>query len=159
VVEIMNEEMKNALIVPVRILTIVPFVLAYVVGGRKHKWIRRFLGAALLAAAVMGFAYWVGRFTWWLLPAFIPMAIGLSLGYGGTHDPSEKVAKRFVYGVVIGLTGVAVGLVTGNIFVGTCQLAIATAASVFYGVFNPLRAVEEEGVISTLSVILIPFMI
>jgi len=144
--------------VPLRILIVLVFALLYAIGGRKWKWIRRFVGGLFLGGALIGLSLMLGAFNWWLLGVPAMYVIVLCLGYGG-DTPSEKFIRRLIYGAAFGGVGLYVGIVSGVWLVGLFQFVLAVFASVFFGLANPVQAVNEEALIATLSVVCVPFMI
>lgn len=144
---------------PVRMLMITAFGLCYLIGGRRWKWIRRFLGSLIFAASVIVLSVILKSFTWRLIPAFGCLAAGLTLGYSGDSMP-KKIINRFVYGVVIGFSGLVIGIAVESFLYGLFQLILSIFGSVYLGCLNPDKdAVDEEALVATLSVLAIPFMV
>lgn len=56
--------------------------LFYMLGGRDGKWLRRFIGSAVIATTLVICSVMMGKFNWWLPLTYLPLAIGFSLGYG-----------------------------------------------------------------------------
>lgn len=147
---------------PLRFSIVFVFVTCYVIGGRDggEKWIRRFVGTGLFASFCLLLANLTDSFSWWLLPSFIPLTVGVSMGYGADdNDVWGKVLRRGSYGAVIGLSGLLIGITQGNLFLGMMQLCLAIGTSLLFGIFNPTKAVEEEALIATGCTLLIPFMV
>ena len=82
-------------LVPLRGGLIVLFSLFYVIGGRRWKWIRRFLGGLTLAAGLIGLSFILGSFNWWFLALLALYPAVLTLGYGG-NSTGRKVVRRLI---------------------------------------------------------------
>jgi len=140
------------------------FALCYVWGGRggTPKWIRRFLGSGLFSAGIIGFSFWQGCYSHFLLLLPVLLCIGLCQGYGGDSF-WEKVKRRGTFGIILGLSSVPLAFAYGNWALFGIQFGLAVLASVVLGVFNPFTgsssAVYEEGMIGLLSILFIPYMI
>lgn len=145
-------------LVPIRLFIIGVFVFLYIIGGRNKKWIRRWLGGGLFGASLIGLSRLTGHFNWWFLTLPLAYPIVLSLGYGGDHF-WEKMARRAIYGLLLGGIGFFVGILAGTWFMAGFQLALALIANVSLGLKNPVPAVHEEALIAIFSVVCVPFMI
>ncbi len=143
---------------PLRLAVVLVFALLYVIGGRKWKWLRRFVGGLFLGASVIGLSLMLGSFSWWLLGVPAMYVIALCMGYGGDTIP-EKFMRRLIYGIALGGVGLYVGIVSGVWLLGLFQILLAVFASVWLGLLNPVNAVNEESLIATLSVVCVPFMV
>lgn len=149
-----------------RFSTVMMFAFCYETGGRGRKWVRRFVGPAVLAVGCMliHVLLWGGSvFTWTRVnwPFFGCIALyapALCLGYGGATF-GRKLARRALYGLGMGLVGLACGITSGHVGMGIFQLLLAMAASLYLGLANPVQAVTEEGTIAILSVALVPMML
>ena len=151
-------EWSLTLLVPLRILIVGIFTFCYVIGGRDGKWMRRIVGPVALALSCILISIYTGSFTWWLVPAFLPLLISIRFGYGG-DTVAEKVFRRSLYGFAMGVTALTVGLATNHFELGAFQFSLALLASLYLGTRNPVNAVGEEALIGGLSVFCIPFMI
>ena len=151
-------EWQYVFFVGIKLLILSFFCLCYVIGGRTQKWIRRYLGGIGFGLSIIGLSLWMHAFHWGLLVLPLAYPFALSLGYG-SNSFLEKCFKRFIYGLAFGLIGLYCGFILGNLYLGLVQLFLATIVSVFLGVFNPVRAVDEEAMISLALVIHIPFML
>ena len=140
-----------------KMLVLTAFVFCYAAGGRRRKFLRRFVGGLVLAAGCVLAFLWAGTFRWYLLPVLGLYVPALCMGYGG-ETPWAKVARRFVYGAFLGLIGLGTSIALGSLILGLFQLALAVSASLVLGLINPVRAVDEEAAIALLSVALVPFM-
>lgn len=142
-----------------KVLAIAVFALCYWWGGRKQKWVRRYLGAFLFGGVVIVFSVVQQSFSWWLCAYPFCLSLALTLGYGG-DAVREKIRRRFIYGLVVGLSAAPVAIVNGAWLLWGCQIVLCILASVMLGFFNPFfSAVDEENVIAVLMVCLTPFML
>lgn len=134
------------------------WVMCYIAGGRGPKYFRRYIGGIGFGLMICWLALWMGRFNWWLfaLPVFYPLA--LCIGYGSDKF-WMKVFKRAAYGLAFGLIGLYSGFILNNLYLGIAQLILPVLVSVFLGVMNPVRAVDEESLIGLSLVVHIPFML
>lgn len=154
-------EWSYVFFVGVKLLILSFFCICYVIGGRTQKWIRRYLGGIGFGLSIIGLSLWMGEFKWWLLALPVAYPAALTLGYG-VNDPDGILYKflfRGIYGLVFGLIGLYSGFVLGNLYLGIVQLGLPILVSIFLGVFNPTRAVDEEAMISLALVIHVPFML
>lgn len=130
----------------------------YAWGGMENKALRRYVAPAVCAATTAVSARSFGP-----LLAYPPMAGALSLGYGA-EDTGTKMAKRFIYGLAVGLAGSLYSVylaIRGDrkrwILVGS-QIVLMAAVSVIFGVFNPFPDARTEETVLGLFVFLIPLM-
>lgn len=116
----------------------------YMQGGRKHKWIRRFLGSLVLASTVILSSIVMGIFDWWMMAVYPCLAFGFSLGYGG-DDFAEKFWRRLSFALGVTSAGLTMALILGGNawWVLAPHLGIAVW-TVFLGIKNPLHAAAEE---------------
>lgn len=139
--------------VPLKLLPTCVFVTTYVIGGRAHKWIRRYIGMPLFVLFCVALA----KFDWKSI-SLLPLLLGVILGYGG-DTLKEKFIRRLLYGASFGIAGLIIGFVFNKPLLGLFQLSISLQASLFLGLTNPDDAVDEEALIALLSVVLIPFIV
>jgi hypothetical protein len=133
------------------------FTMLYVIGGRVHKQIRRFGGGISFSLGIIGLSLLTHKFHWAFLALPILYPLCLSFGYGADKT-WLKVLKRTLYGLAFGLIGLGVGIFVGNWYLGITHLLVCLFASPFLGVFNPIRAVDEEALIALVITIHLPFM-
>ena len=118
----------------------------WMLGGRKGKYKRRYIGSAIQTAGINIISIALGTWVWQFLASVVPEIISRSLGYGG-DTTSEKIMRRTVF--ALGSLGVGCFLAWGVGFTGKaitiliCQ-AIASVGSIILGVKNPLPASCEE---------------
>ena len=143
-------------LVPLRMLSVMVFMLCYAIGGRAHKWIRRFLGPLLFVGVLAVVTYFV-QSQYWRLAPLAGLPIVLSLGY--SDKDGFGWLRRLLYGTLMGGIGLAMGILTGNWILGIYQFFMAFLASIILGILNPIEAVNEEALIAGMSVFMIPFMI
>ena len=152
-------EMQLVWLVPVRLGIVVIFSLFYVLGGRSWKPFRRILGGLWISGSVILLSLLLGSFKWWILFALPSYVIALSLGYG-SDTLWLKIARRATYGLALGGCSLIVASVTGSWHLGLLQAILAIFASLYLGVLNPARsAVNEEALVASLSVIVVPFLV
>jgi len=143
-----------------KLLLIVSFATLYWIGGRKRKWIRRVAGGLLISVGTIGFAAAMGTFSPWHLLAVAVYPGALTLGYGGSTTP-VKLRRRLLFGAAVGACAFTFALPLGlkATLAAAFQIALAIQASVVLGLLNPFEAAEEEAVIATASVLLVPFIV
>lgn len=151
-------EYRFVFFVVLKLLLLGFFCFFYILGGRSDKWLRRYFGGMGFGLGMIALSLLMGRFKWGsLLLPFVYPAL-LTLDYG-SDVILGKVLKRGLYGLAFGLVGLFCGFIYGVPYLGVVQLLIAVAASIFLGVFNPVRAVDEEAMIALAITIHIPFML
>lgn len=143
-----------------RLLLIVAFATLYWIGGRKRKWIRRIAGGLLISVGTIGFTVLLHTFNPWHLLAIPAYPGALTLGYGGSTTP-VKLRRRLIFGVAVGACSLIFALPLGlkATLAAIFQIVLAIQGSVVLGLLNPFKAAEEEVVIATLSVALVPFIV
>jgi hypothetical protein len=125
--------------------------ILYMIGGtgfkgQGYKWIRRFIGSSVLAAAANGIAIYMHVWSWMYLIMFATLAAGFSLGYGGDTIP-EKVVKRGICAAGILATCIVGYFAAGAPAFGiaVCIMAgVVGAASIYMGVWNPFNNAPLE---------------
>lgn len=141
-------------LVPIRIAIILIFALCYVIGGRRWKWIRRFVGGAWIAVSTYLLAVVLNTDRWFMLFSLPAYPAALSMGYGADTFWG-KVFRRALYGLLLG----GCSFLFGNWALAIFQTIVAVFASVYLGIVNPVKAVEEEAQIAILCVVTVPFMV
>lgn len=143
-----------------KLLLIVAFATLYWIGGRKNKWVRRIAGGLLISIGTVGFSVILKTFSPWHLLAIAAYPGALTLGYGGSATP-VKLRRRLLFGAAVGVCAFIFAMPLGlkATLVATFQVALAIQASIILGLPNPFEAAEEEAVIATLSVALVPFIV
>jgi hypothetical protein len=125
--------------------------ILYMVGGtgfdgKGYKWMRRFLGAGILASAANGIAIYMHVWSWMYLIMFATLAAGFSLGYGADTVP-KKVFLRTVCAIGVLSTCIVGYYAAGATATGlaVCIMAgIVGAASICMGVWNPFNNAPLE---------------
>jgi len=56
--------------------------LFYMLGGRADKWLRRFIGSAIIATTVNVASFFMGVWNIWLIGVYPLLILGFSMGYG-----------------------------------------------------------------------------
>ena len=135
------------------------FSTLYMLGGRKHKWIRRYLGGILFPAGIMAWSLHIHTFRYIMLGALVTYPLVLSMGYGG-NSLIRRIGRRVAYGLLFGVAGFP--FVLGNpamLDLFGFQVGLSLVASVYFGLRNPLPAANEEFNIAFLSTLLVPFYV
>ena len=121
----------------------------YALGGMSGKWRRRFVAPILLVAGIVGLSLWAQAFSYWYI-GYLPLLIAsLHLGYGGDTF-SEKMRKRFIYGLALGCAAapVAIGsaLIHGSKIWGLFGLHVGLCViiCISFGVFNITTSARTE---------------
>ena len=134
----------------------------YMLGGTEGfagKWLRRFLGSAILAGAANLAAVVMGSWQWPYLLFFVCLAAGFSLGYGA-DTTAQKILKRTIYALGV-LSTCIIGLwVTGFTMGGFVIAGLATVVglgSIVLGVINPITSAAEQYIVCQLLTIFVPF--
>ena len=151
-------EWSEILLAAIKLITVGVFAVLYAVGGRHKTWIRRYAGGLFIAGSTIGFSVYQGRFHTLSLVALATIPAALASGYGA-ETFWGKVTKRLRYGVLMALASLPIALAGHSVGLWSLQALLCVIASIGLGVFNPVKAVEEEVLIATLSVLLVPFLI
>lgn len=134
--------------------------LLYFLGGRKDKWLRRFLGSAILTLTLLIVSYFLKVFSWWLLLTYVPITLGYCLPYGAELFWS-KVGKRTIYALCVISSGLICAIVFGGNAWFILPLHIGVGLfTVYLGVTNPIHAASEEffaSLLINLGLIMYPF--
>ena len=138
------------------LFTLSLFAFLYSLGGRKEKWLRRFLGSTLFCLGCNLIAFQSNIWSIWMLGGFVTYPIALSLGYGG-NTTATKLFRRTLYGLALGLASIPFLIHQPSMIL--FQTLLSMSISIWWGIKNPTSAVGEEGAIGALSVILIPFLL
>ena len=144
-------------LVPVKLIPTIVFALVYVIGGRRDKWIRRWIGGTFVIVSCLFFSWIGGKLSFSSLSLF-SLYLGLLLGYGGGSFLS-RLFRRLAFGTVLGLCGLFIGVSYHVFWLGVFQMLLAIQSSVLLGLTNPDDAVDEEALIAIASVFVIPFMV
>lgn len=149
--------------IALKLLTIAVYSWLYQAGGRAGtpfgKSIRRYLASSLMIGALYGFSLQSETLTALRAFGIILFIVPAFFGYGG-EILYEKLLRRLIYGLVFGAFAVGLGWLYGDLSLGLAQAFLSVFASVYLGVFNPLKkASEEESLIALLSVCFFPFIV
>lgn len=133
----------------------------YMLGGRSHKWLRRYVASFVLAMTINGTSAMLGKWNPLLLLIYPLLVFGFSLGYGGDTVWS-KVLRRMAYAIGV----LSAGLVASIALVGNAWWVLPFHAGValfstYLGVRNPIHAAAEEVFVCTtlnLGLIAYPFV-
>lgn len=146
--------------VPMAGLVLTLFTTLYRLGGWKQKAWRRFAGGAVLALGIQGVALYCRSWGPWMLFSLVTIPGWLSMGYGGETTRS-KLTRRALYGLIGGLA-VSFPFCVGSgglLVILGLQTALAVAASIVYGLRNPISAVGEEGTLGAAYAVLVVFSV
>ncbi len=154
----MAVETREMLQLIVSLATLFAFAYCYAAGGRHDKWIRRYVGSALLMAGCHFLAITSNCWSPWMILSSITFPFALSVGYGADSVP-DKLRKRAIYGLAVGAASAPFLMPIGLWHALFFQIGLAVGSSVYLGVTNPTSAVGEEGSLSVLMVAIVPFML
>jgi hypothetical protein len=73
--------------------------------------------------------------------------------------PYSKDSERLWYVVALTVAGLISGIVLGHCPLGFLQAILAFVVGIFFLINHPEPAVNEEGLIALISVVVIPFML
>ena len=142
-----------------KMLLLTGFVSIYVIGGRTHKWIRRWVGGTLIIIGINIIMALKGNWSFAHSAASLSVYLGLIAGYGAT-TLSGRISARFIYGLLAGLAGIGPAWIGETWMVLPIHFLFCIAGSVYLGTINPFgNAVDEEGAISLSCMAMIPFMV
>jgi len=118
--------------------------LFYMLGGRKNKWLRRFI-APLFQEVSSNICFWImGIWNAWLLVVYVLVALGLSFGYGG-DTWGKKVIRRTIYCIANLTVGILFVILYGPTMLWIFIPNVGVAAwSIYLGIRNPIYAAAEE---------------
>ena len=115
-------------------------------GGRKGKWKRRYIGAAIQTLGLNVFSVLTGMWHWTFTAAIVPEIGSRVMGYGA-DSTEQKILRRSLFALGSLLVGVFLAYGQGfgpkTLALLACQLIISVV-SVVLGVKNPLPAAVEE---------------
>lgn len=141
------------------------YAFAYALGGRDKSpvvrpriW-KRIIAPMLYSALVIILGLSLGHFK--LLMLLFPATFLIShylLKYGG-ETTWAKLSGRFLAGLTIGLSSLPIAMSAGAYGLFVIQVLVACLAHMVLGLTNPVKAPQEELLISFLTVIFVPFMV
>ena len=168
----MNEYWIGTILV-IQILLMLVGAYLYMIGGREHKWYRRFLSPVFSTASVIIGAIWFQIFNWWMLLLLPAFSLHYHLGYGTDAVPITltrylEISKfKLVHGLLrrgryalIGITLPAIIMIAslGSQVAWILPIHFAFGAlTVYIGIKHPIQAPAEEllrYILITLPVIL-----
>lgn len=135
--------------------------LLYMLGGRRHKAIRRFGGSFVIALTVNLASFFMGIYSFWYLLIY-PLKIGeFSMGYGGHSLPRQVqrgliVATSALCGLIFCLT------MGGMAWIVLAIQVIVGAITILFAFKNPIWAAAEEVLVCVLNngvLIFYPFLV
>lgn len=130
--------------------------MAYMCGGRKNKWIRRYIGSFIIALAINLTTVYFDKWSAWLLLLYPALILQFSMGYG-VSGAMPKWIKRMIISIVSILTGVFLCYILGGGYWLLIVHAIVGLSTVFFSSKNPIFAAAEEPLICVLNNLLLLF--
>ena len=134
----------------------------YMMGGRKDKWIRRFIGSAVISSTVIGLLLVFGLFQVKHLWIYLLMIVGFSQGYGADIG-WDKVIRRSLYAIGVVSSGLLLAWTMGGSAWMVFPLHLGVALwSIWLGYHNPIHAPAEEVFICMLlniGLVMYPFIV
>jgi len=119
--------------------------LCYSLGGREGgpgKGIRRFVASAIIAIAINGTAYFLGKWVWQLLFLFPICILTFIQGYGGHSMP--KIIQRILIVATSLLSGfLCMYSINGGVWLFAIH-AVVALTTVIFALKNPIVAAAEE---------------
>lgn len=147
--------------IALKLILVALYAWLYSVGGRAGgpgKWVRRWLGSAVIIGGLYGFSIIAGTLSTSRAIAIPFFFLTAFLGYGGDTF-LEKFLRRSLFGLVFAGYAITLGVLYGNLLCGLAQAFLCLFASLFFGLVNPIKAADEEAAIGLLSVCLLPFIV
>ena len=104
-----------------------------------------------------GLAVVSGKFTWWMLFSLPAYKLATHIGYGSEgRGTAFKIYRRALWSVIRTAAGLTFLGFTGAWMVYAAQVAVGLVVSVLFGVLNPVKAPQEEGIINFTNCFLVP---
>lgn len=128
----------------------------YCLGGMEGgpgKWARRFAMPFIMAGGM----FWFSR-DWKSLLTFPLLALGTSLGYGGTDQTWLKVIKRGYCGIILGAGSSVEDWLNKRFLVAAFQTVLVTSAMICLGVWNILPDARTEEFAIGFLIVFFPIM-
>lgn len=97
-------------------------------------------------------------FTWWILSLYATYFVSCMVGYGN-DSIWGKIYRRSLWSLIRTLACLPIAILTGSYILLAIQCMVGLIATVFLGVWNPLKAPAEEFLINFVSVLFVPFML
>ena len=142
-----------------KVIAVAVFGLFYGLGGMIKKSIRRIGGPVWIAISILIISSIQKTISLWYFLYPILLMGSLCIGYGAERK-SEKIKKRALYGLALGVSAIPIAIITSKWLLFGFHLILCIGANVLFGVCNPLRnARDEETLIGILSVIIPIFMV
>jgi len=129
----------------------------YMAGGRNNKAIRRFGASAVITLTVCLAAFFMGKFSWWLLLLYPIKVLEFLQGY------SNRDGKAWVKRLGIAGTSLISGVVLCLIFGGGWWLLFPHAwlglITTQFAFKNPIAAAAEEPLVCMLNNLVVVFYV
>lgn len=139
----MTERKQMLLILEAAVICII-FASCWAIGGSGdfwggQKWIRRFLGPAILA----GWAFLRSGLDWRYLVQ-MPLMMGASTLPYGADDTFTKWLLRGLFGVANGAAANTANMLNKKWLISGFSFVLIIGTSIVFGVYNPLEAMWEQ---------------
>src|SRR3990167_479856 len=160
----MNEELLMTYQAGVAGICLVIASTLYSLGGRSEgpgKWMRRYVSSFVTAATMNFICLWREIWSPWLLIIYLILVAGYSLGYGA-ENTFQKIKRRALMSAAVCTAGlVCVFVIDGNAWKVLIPHLGVAVWSIYYGVWNPTKAANEEfnvAMLLNLGLISYPFI-
>lgn len=127
------------------------YSICYMIGGRDVQFLgirarlwKRLIAPLLLASSAVAFSILAHRFNWAIaccLIWFIP------IGYGA-DSTVQKIVHRTVQSIFFTAPSLVFGIFGGNLEIAIYQVIFGALITVLFGIRNPVKASQEELLIS-----------
>ncbi len=128
----------------------------YMCGGRKDKWIRRYLGSFMIALAINLTAVFFEKWSYWLLLLYPMLILQFSMGYG-VSGVMPKWVKRLLISLLSVVTGFFLCCILGGGIWLLIIHALVAVGTVVFAFKNPIYASAEEPLVCILNNLLLIF--
>ena len=134
-------------------------------GGRDVAYLNipqriwgRVIAPLVFVSLIMGLSWVSQSFRPQYFIAFLLYFASHKVGYGGTHW-IEKLSRRSLWSIGRSLAAVPFVQSAEDITLLALQIILGLVATLVLGLFNPVKAPQEEGLINFSNVFLVPFMV
>lgn len=129
----------------------------YTLGIRPRIWKRLIAPFSFVALTIL-YARIAGHQNPLYVIAFVTYFVSCFRGYGG-ESLEEKLLNRTIWSLVRTSASLAFCVFSGAWTLFFLQMAVGWVATLILGIFNPLKAAQEENLINFTSVMFVPFMV
>lgn len=134
----------------------------WMLGGRKGKWKRRYVGSAIMSTTVIALCVLMNKFDPWLLVLYVTLAVSYSMGYGG-DDLWEKTRRRSLFVLGNLASGAVLMVVLGVPFLWIPLIHLGVSLwTIPLGISSSIHAASEEVFVCALLNIMLlayPFIV